>query len=86
MCGVSQCHHLHVTDLATKSQILLQMNQSDFHKFFLIFLPQLLKSSLISTLVLSTFGVEDDLYGFVLTGTAQGREGHITCGPSVGVP
>lgn len=43
MCGVSQCIHLHVTDLATNSQILIQMNQSDFLKFVLIFLPQLLK-------------------------------------------
>lgn len=50
VCGVSQCHHLHVTDLATKSQIL-QMNPNDFLKFFLIFLPQLLKSHFF-TLVL----------------------------------
>lgn len=85
VCGVSQCHHLHVTDLATKSQIL-QMNPNDFLKFFLIFLPQLLKSHLFYLGAVSTFGVEDGLCGFVLTGAAQGREGHRACGPSVGVP
>lgn len=43
--------HLHVTDLAISSQILLHMSQSDFLKFLLLFLPQLLKSALVSTLV-----------------------------------
>lgn len=53
MCGISQCHHLHVTDLAISSQILLQMSQNKvtFSKLFLVFLLQLLTSSLVSTLV-----------------------------------